>query len=372
MQYRLDGLPLQSPARSALLATGIEGDAPDLLEVEAHRRELREDSRVTAGELRVADVSPTWIALRFPGSGNARPVSEDLVPEIRRWVGLGRRQFVHERLESPGTLRRRIERALEERGDSWGGFFLRLEEGCLRAILPHGYEPLDNVEAATAFSHECGRWRIRGVDVRIETCDWSQGDLFLAACAPSLAAEVREGDWLYGGIALSNSESSTTSLEVMPRIYRAVCANGAMTQEAEAEGFEIRKIPEHTPVAGDVPRAEFGERLARAFDLAFRPDRVEHEAAVDRAAAASTLTSPFEHLEHLVARGLLRHEERDLAQRLFEVGDDASLYGLANAVTAAAHRARLDDFHRGSALEHLGAQIARGEHGPPVGVPVYV
>ena len=82
--------------------------------------------------------------------------------------------------------------------------------------------------------------------------------------------------------------------------------------------------------------------------------------------------SPFEHLQHLVAQGLLTEDERDAAQRLFAESNEASLYGLANAVTAAAHGQRGADPHRAARLERLGAEIVRGDHGPPVGVPVRV
>jgi len=90
------------------------------------------------------------------------------------------------------------------------------------------------------------------------------------------------------------------------------------------------------------------------------------------AAPTARLASPFEHLQHLVARGLLAEGERDAARLLFDEGRDASLYGLANAVTAAAHgRRRGSELRRALALERLGAEIVRGDHGPPVGAPVF-
>ncbi len=374
MRYRLDGLPVQLAAPTARLAEATPKDAPDLLEALAARRARSEDVRLSRGELHATRVAPgRRISFVFPGSGGERPAAEGLIEGLRRWVGLSQKDFVHELHESPATLGRRLEAALEERGDR--GFFVRLEEGRVRAILPPEYRPLDHVEAASAFRDACERWRRAGVDVWIETCEEDGDELLLAAVAPSLAAEVREGDWLYAGIVLANSECGPEPLEARPRIYRVACANGAIAQEAEAEGFEVQKVPAPAPCRPEEAPilACFRERLVRAFDLAFRPERVEHEAAVGRAAALSSLASPFEHLQHVVAQGLLTEEERDAARRLFEEERDASLYGLANAVTAAAHgRRRQTELRRAFALERLGAEIARGDHGPPIGVPVHV
>lgn len=379
MRYRLKDVPVQVPAPTAFLAQDRSLGTSDLLETLANRRKRAEDIRLSPGGLQVSEVAPRGISLRWSGSVAEQPVAVDFLHELGRWAGVSRRDFMQSLHESPVTLQSRIDSAIEERGDSWGGFFVRLEGGQVRGILPHDYQPLDHLEAATAFAEECARWRRSGVDVRVDLCEESLGDLSLAACAPSLAAEVRQGDWLYAGIALSNSEWTTAALEVKPRIYRAVCANGAISQEAEAEGFEIRKVPEparspHAPEPAPlVNRLKgFRQKLAQAFDLAFRPERVEHEASVNQAAASSVLVSPFEHLQHLVAQGLLSEEERDVAQRLFAGSDDSSLYGLANAVTAAAHGQRRADPRRAAFLERLGAEIVRGEHGPPVGVPVWV
>ena len=374
MQYRLNRVPVQPPAPTASLSRTIDQSADELIDTLKLRRERAEDVRLDAGDLRGVEVSPDQIALSWRGSGGRLPVAGDFLEEIRRWTGHGRREFLHQLYESPRSLERRFERALEERGDSWGGFFVRTLDHRVRAVLPAGYLPFDHLEAAAAFRDECALWRERGVDVRLASCEESGGDLFLAACAPSLAGEVTEGDWLYAGIALANSECSIESIEVRPRIYRAVCANGAIAQEAEAEGFEIHKIeaPGRGPGVVHADHARFRERLTRAFELAFHSERVEREAAISRLAIDATIANPYEHLQHLVARGLLDEEERDLAQRLFVDESDLSLYGLANAVTASAHSCLRGSPRRASALEHLGGEIVRGEHGPPVGVPVWV
>ena len=198
----------------------------------------------------------------------------------------------------------------------------------------------------------------------------------ITACAPSLAAEVNTDDWLYAGIALANSECTSASTEVRPRIYRVVCANGAIAQEAEAEGFAIEKLQQPTVMAkiGSFVGLQqpFGKKLENAFDLAFRPERVEREAAIGRNASNAVIINPYEHLAHLVASGQLTEDERDLARRLFEQQGDQSLYGLSNAITAAAHRSRGDtQLRRSFGLEQLGGELARGEHGPPIGAPVY-
>ncbi|MCZ6796025.1 MAG: hypothetical protein O7J95_20645 [Planctomycetota bacterium] len=374
MQYRLEKIPVETPAPTATLSRSVDGRGEELLDTLSRRRASSEDRRLTAGELRVHHVSPEGVTLAWESSGGPRPVGGELLDVLRRWTGWGRREFMHRLYESPGSTRRRFERAVEERGESWGGFFVRLLEGRVRALLPGDYRPVDHLEAASAFRDECVRWRQRGVDVRLASCEESHGDLFLAACAPSLAAEVTEGDWLYAGLALANSECSPEPLEVRPRIYRAVCANGAIAQEAEAEGFEIRKseFPHPTPAVCLAEPRSFRERLAHSFELAFRPERVEREAAIDRAASRATLVNPFEHVQHLVARDLLSEDERDLVQRLFEEESDSSLYGLANAVTAAAHTRLRARPRRASALEQLGGAIARGDVGPPVGAPVWV
>jgi len=109
MRYRLKNVPLQTPAATAWLVRRLEERANDLLEVLAARRQNSEDVLLAPGELRVGDISPAGLRLRWPGSSRSYSLAPEFLPEIIRWLGMSAKDFVHALHESPTTLESRAD-----------------------------------------------------------------------------------------------------------------------------------------------------------------------------------------------------------------------------------------------------------------------
>ncbi len=153
------------------------------------------------------------------------------------------------------------------------------------------------------------------------------------------------------------------------RIFRLACRNGALADAVEGQRLVLpRRIERGQPD----PYPTWQARLAEVVERAFDGGSVDEETKRFRATTDEMLASPYEFLLNLVAQGLITEEEQSLIQRAFDDAGDSSLYGLVNAVTSIAHRHRYAaQWTRAFAVERLGGEIARGDHQPPVGSPVW-
>jgi hypothetical protein len=168
-----------------------------------------------------------------------------------------------------------------------------------------------------------------GGRVELQACEAAEGPeapIVVAAFARGRHAEVRRGDFVCAGFALRRAPDA--ELEVFPRLYRAVCANGAISPAGV--------LPARASRAGGL-RAELKAMLGRRA--------LEADVAALREAARTPVRDPLELLRSSVPRvdqSMQRRVRRDLAHRV-----DPSLWDLLNAVTALAREleswsARLD------------------------------
>jgi len=200
-----------------------------------------------------------------------------------------------------------------------------------------------------------------GRAVEIEHAVWDDGEFHLTAIAPTIANEVREGDYVYAGFFLDHNPAQATQAGV--RIYRVACQNGMLADEAEGQQIEFASAQ---PPPGW--KYELSEVIAQSFEGGCLDEQTKRL----RATVDEMLTSPFEFLIHLAAQGLIDDDEHSGIQREFERAGDYTLYGLVNAVTAVAHGHRsASDWQRALGIERLGGEIAGGDHQPPIGSPVF-
>ena len=70
-------------------------------------------------------------------------------------------------------------------------------------------------------------------EVRYESCQLTEDYLYIKVVNPRLTAEVTPGDIVQAGIIISNSETGQGSVCVQPLVYRLVCSNGMVVNDAK-------------------------------------------------------------------------------------------------------------------------------------------
>ncbi len=167
---------------------------PDLrAELEARRRTQR-DVRLAAKELRL-ETRGRELLLRV-GDEAAR-LTPSVTDELARHAGV-------EDVAALRTTPERLDDWLEDQTE----LLVRLEGSAVRAVLPADARFVDHLELVDATLASLARVPH---EVRVDICDLSDGDLHLALASPSLAREVREGDYLYGGFCLASSETGSST-----------------------------------------------------------------------------------------------------------------------------------------------------------------
>ncbi len=199
--------------------------------------------------------------------------------------------------------------------------------------------------------------------IHVDHCDEADGDLRLAVIAIDLGRNIATGDRVNAGFCLANSEQRRFDTVACERIYRVVCANGALVECEEGQTMVIS-----ASAGSRAWKARLREVIARSFDA----DGLDLDAARFHATTTQMITTPYELLCNLVAQNTIDEDEQIEIQREFNEAADFTMYGLINAFTTVARQLReSDDWLRAFAMERLGGELLRGDHQPPVFDLVY-
>lgn len=251
---------------------------------------------------------------------------------------------------------------LAENVNGWLGrsekrHMIRTLDGTARAFLSDRYRRIDNFEIANAILPIIGEMP----DARVESCEVTENRMYLKVVNPRLEADVVPGDTVQAGIVISNSEVGLGSVSVMPLIFRLVCSNGMIVNDAGQRKYHVGRQNEE---AWEL----FSDETLQADDAAFMMkladivrtavDTAKFAVIVDklREAVDAKFTAPVTSVVELTGRqyGFNKTESDGILQHLIK-GGDLSLYGLSGAVTRTA--ADVDSYDRATALESAGWQI---------------
>lgn len=208
---------------------------------------------------------------------------------------------------------------------------------CLLHACPPGHADHEWLKAAHAALEDA-----RPVDVRLLACQAASGPdapLTLVAVALGVRSEVRRGDVVQGGFAVTRTEDR--GLELLPRLFRVCCTNGSVTL--------ARVSPSHAIDASGL-RAGIAETLSQRF--------VDAEVSRLVRAADVDVRDPVDVLRraHVIA-------DIEAIRSEFERQAARSLYDLINAVTAVARGTR-DWVRRLEEEGDAGGLLALLERGP--------
>lgn len=229
----------------------------------------------------------------------------------------------------------------------------------VRAILSDRYRRLDHEDVAEAAFPVL----MDSQNIELISADITDRKLYLKAVFPRTEAEVKKGDVVQAGVVISNSEVGLGALTVEPLIYRLICLNGAIMADSA-----FRKMHVGSRYASDVDMAQiFRDSTREADDRALlmamqdmirAASKEAFAAMVDKmreAAGSPPLTAPRPAVELLAKRNGLSISEQDSVLEHLIRGSDYTLWGVANAVTAAAND--IEDYDRATELQYLGGRL---------------
>ena len=188
--------------------------------------------------------------------------------------------------------------------------------------------------------------------------------MYIKVVNPRLQADVVPGDVVQAGVIISNSETGLGSVTIQPLIYRLVCSNGMVINDAKTrrnhvgraatseEDFSI--YSNETLLADD---HAFVLKLKDTVRAAISEARFAQ--AVSRMRESTTAMLDTKKLPAIVklassSFGITEDESNGVLEHLI-TGGDFSLYGLANAVTRFSQD--VESYDRATKLEEIGYSV---------------
>lgn len=238
---------------------------------------------------------------------------------------------------------------------------VRTLDNTTRAFLSGSYRAIDNYEITNAVMPIL----MDMPDVKIASCEITDRRLYIKAINPRVETEVAVGDPVQAGVVISNSEVGLGAVSVQPLIYRLVCTNGMIAKDAGQRRNHVGRRQkefdaDYTILSEETIRADNNAFMLKLRDtVQFAADEAKFSMLVDKMRDAKDAKLTSDNLQAVVEVttrrfGITDKETKGVFTHFVKEGD-ASLYGLANAVTRFSQE--VTDYDRATELEATGYEI---------------
>ena len=237
---------------------------------------------------------------------------------------------------------------------------VRTLDGTVRAFLSNRYRRIDNLDIAEIVLPVIQQME----DAYFESCQITDSRMYIKVVNKRLEAEVVPGDIVQSGVIISNSEVGLGSVNIQPLVYRLVCSNGMVVNDAQTRRTHIGRVNEadenfqlfsQEPLAAD--DHAFAMKITDTVMAAVDETRFTRVVGMMREATTVQMnTTDIPGVVRLASKdfNITEEESTGVLQRLIE-GKDLTLYGLSNAVTRFSQD--VDSYDRATALEGIGYNI---------------
>ena len=229
-----------------------------------------------------------------------------------------------------------------------------------RAFLSNRYRCIDNFGIAEAVLPIL--MQMEGA--RFESCEITESRMYLKVVNPRLEAEVSPGDIVQAGVIISNSEVGLGSVSIEPLVYRLVCKNGMVVNDAQTRRNHVGRVnntEENILLYSDETLAAddhaFVLKIQDTVRAAVEEARFSHVVGMMQSAKEVRMnTADIPGIVKVASREfrITDEESTGVLQRLIEE-NDLTLYGLSNAVTR--HSQDVESYDRATELENIGYNI---------------
>ena len=237
---------------------------------------------------------------------------------------------------------------------------VRTLDGTARAFLSEKYRRIDNFEIAETVLPIIADIQ----DARVESCEVTEERMYIKVVNPRLQTEVVPGDIVQSGILITNSEVGYGCMAIQPLVFRLVCTNGMVVNDAATRRYHIGRGnqagEDYSLYSDETLQADDRALMLKVQDtVRAAVDQVRFEKVVKmmrEAKEAKIVTTDIPQMVELAATdyGFTKKESSGILDHLIR-GQDLSLYGLSNAVTRAAQD--VESYDRSTEMESLGYTI---------------
>ena len=279
--------------------------------------------------------------------------------QIGTYLGIPAKYYDKMRDENPALLAENI--------NSWFNKqpkrrMVRTLDGTARAFLSDRYRRIDNFEITEAV-----------LPILNQVCDLQSKEnafevtderLYIKVLNPRLTTEVVPGDIVQSGMMITNSEVGLGSFTIQPLVYRLVCSNGMVVNDAKTRKYHVGRgneaMEDFTLYSDETLMADDRALMMKLQDMVKAVvDQTKFEKVVDlmrQAKNARITTTNIPGMIELAGTdfGFSKQEGQGILDYLIR-GGDLSLYGFANATTRFAQD--LVSFDRSTALESVGYDL---------------
>ena len=205
------------------------------------QQSAKEDYVVNTGNLRLESYGPdlTLRVLDSDGADRIEPleIGDIAHRQIGTHLSIPAKYYERMRSEDPGLLAHNVNTWLER---TPAQRMIRVLDGKARAYLSNRYLRMDNYSIASAVLPILAEIP----DVRIESCQITDSRMYIKAVNPRLQEDVTPGDTVQAGVVISNSEVGLGSVNIQPLVYRLVCSNGMVVNDAQTRRNHVGRVNE--------------------------------------------------------------------------------------------------------------------------------
>ena len=237
---------------------------------------------------------------------------------------------------------------------------VRTLDGTMRAFLSDRYRRIDNDAIAEAVLPVLAEIK----DVTIESCEVTDQKMYIKAVNKRLTSEVTPGDIVQSGVLITNSEVGMGSMMIQPLVYRLVCSNGMVVNDARTRKNHVGRgnaaFEDFTLYSDETLKADDVALMMKVRDTVKAVvDQTRFEKVVNMMRQAKEARITAANIPAMVELGAsdfgyTKAEGEGILSYLIR-GGDLSLYGFANATTRYAQD--VESYDRSTVLESVGYSI---------------
>lgn len=220
--------------------------------------------------------------------------------------------------------------------------FIRGLGESVRAFLSEKYRVIDHLDVLY-----CALNELQAHEDEVEDCYLSETELNLKVKSGRLKDFVRhKDDLIIGGLLLANSETGHRALRIESRTFRVLCSNGMVIEDLVSRQIHLGN-----------GNNGFDEEVYLSIRRSIRElfGRFGEIVLSLREATEIKVANPRKVINNLVEHYRLSEEQKANILMAFGAEPEADKYGIANAVTRAAHKE--ENWEKSLELERVGGEL---------------
>ena len=238
---------------------------------------------------------------------------------------------------------------------------VRTLDGTARAFLSDRYRRIDNFDIANAVLP-----MLKEYNVTFASNEVTDQRMYIKVVNERLTKEVKPGDYVQSGVIITNSEVGMGTVTIRPLLYRLVCTNGMVVNDAHSRttrrhiGKGNMAGDDYVLYASDTLLADDTALLLKMRDtIKAALDEVHFTNLIENMRTATEAKITTQHIPEMVQLaapefGFTKKEGEGILNHLIR-GGDMTLYGFSNAVTRFAQD--VGSYDRSTELEEIGYNI---------------